>query len=374
MNIIAILVLFGLPWLISKYSTRVKLIDWLGPVVCCYAVGIIFGNVLGSDWPTKVSTEVSEISIMIALPMLLFSTNLLGWFRLARTTILSFALVCLSVCFMALLAGKIFQGYSDEVWKMAGMMVGVYTGGTPNLTAIGKALEVRDETFIILNAVDVVMGGLYLLFIMSVGIKLLTKILPAFKSTGAEIQEAGHEAGWERLNPKTKLIRFFQQILLSGICVGLAVGLTLLTVGSMSVSVIILLLTSFAIVVSFIPKLRSLEGSQEWGNYFLLVFCVAIGSLANLSNIAAASWWYFAFMGLVMLGAIFFHILCCFFLKIDRDTAIITSIAGIFGPAFVPVMAQALKNREMLVSGVTTGLVGYAVGNFLGIGVAYLLK
>jgi hypothetical protein len=93
MNIIAILALFGLPWLITKYASRVKLIDWLSPVVCCYAAGIILGNALDSFWPTKVSTEVSEISIMLALPMLLFSTNLLGWFRLAKTTIISFALV-----------------------------------------------------------------------------------------------------------------------------------------------------------------------------------------------------------------------------------------------------------------------------------------
>lgn len=374
MNIIAILALFGLPWLITKYASRVKLIDWLSPVVCCYAAGIILGNALGSFWPTKVSTEVSEISIMLALPMLLFSTNLLGWFRLAKTTIISFALVCLSVCIVSFLAGKFFHGYSDEVWKIAGMMVGVYTGGTPNLTAIGKALEVRDETFIILNAVDVVLGGIYLLFIMSVGVKLLTKILPAFKFSGIEVDESTIESSWNKLDLKTKSIRFTQQLLLAGLCVGTAAGVTLLTLGEMSVSVVILLLTTCAIGISFVPKLRSLEGSQEWGNYLLLVFCVSIGSLANISNIAAASWWYFAFMGSVMLGAIFLHILCCFFLKIDRDTAIITSIAGIFGPAFVPPMAQVLKNREMLVSGVTTGLVGYAVGNFLGIGVAYLLK
>ncbi len=374
MNIIAILALFGLPWLLLKNCSRVKIIDWLSPVVCCYGAGIILGNVLGDLWPSKISMEISEIAIMLSLPLLLFSTDLLGWFRLAKTTIISFVIVCLSVCVMSLLAGKIFHGKSDEVWKIAGMMVGVYTGGTPNLTAIGKALAVKDETFIIMNAVDVVMGGIYLFFIMSVGVKILTKILPKFKYSSDHQEETIVEAGWVTLSLKTKFIRFFQQIILSGLCVGVAVGLTLLITKEMSVSVIILLLTTCAIGFSFIPKIRNLEGSQEWGNYFLLVFCVAIGSMASLKNMSNASLWYFGFMGLVMVGSLFLHFLCCFFLKIDRDTAIITSIAGIFGPAFVPPMAQVLKNREMLVSGVTTGLVGYAVGNFLGIGVAYLLK
>jgi uncharacterized membrane protein len=37
-------------------------------------------------------------------------------------------------------------------------------------------------------------------------------------------------------------------------------------------------------------------------------------------------------------------------------------------------MAAVLKNRAILVSGVTTGLVGIAVGNFVGLIVSYLLK
>jgi uncharacterized membrane protein len=99
-----------------------------------------------------------------------------------------------------------------------------------------------------------------------------------------------------------------------------------------------------------------------------------VGSLANASQIFSGSLWYFAFCGFVLLGSVLLHFLCCFFLKIDRDTAIITSIAGIFGPAFVAPMAAGLKNRGILVSGVTTGLVGIGVGNFMGLIVSYLLK
>ena len=49
-------------------------------------------------------------------------------------------------------------------------------------------------------------------------------------------------------------------------------------------------------------------------------------------------------------------------------------MAGIFGPAFVAPMSAVLKNKAILVSGVTTGLVGIAVGNFLGVALAYLVK
>ena len=58
--------------------------------------------------------------------------------------------------------------------------------------------------------------------------------------------------------------------------------------------------------------------------------------------------------------------------RVDVDTAIITSTAAVFGPPFVPPIADALDNKGVLLSGLTTGLVGYAVANYLGLGLAWL--
>lgn len=60
--------------------------------------------------------------------------------------------------------------------------------------------------------------------------------------------------------------------------------------------------------------------------------------------------------------------------RIDADTVLITSTAAIFGPAFVGQVAVALRNKEVVLSGIITGLVGYAVGNYLGIFIAYLVS
>ncbi|MBW2699671.1 MAG: hypothetical protein JRF33_02540, partial [Deltaproteobacteria bacterium] len=45
----------------------------------------------------------------------------------------------------------------------------------------------------------------------------------------------------------------------------------------------------------------------------------------------------------------------------------------IFGPHMVGPVAVALKNKEILFSGLASGLVGYAVGNYLGLALAWLL-
>ncbi|MFY1828668.1 DUF819 family protein [Myxococcus fulvus] len=60
--------------------------------------------------------------------------------------------------------------------------------------------------------------------------------------------------------------------------------------------------------------------------------------------------------------------------RIDADTVLITSTATIFGPAFIAPVARALGNRELMVSGITTGLMGFSLGTYLGLALSWLLR
>lgn len=365
--------IFILPLVILKLEDKVKPIQWLSPIVCCYSLGILLGNVTGPLWDQGLARTMSEVSVLLALPLLLISVDLIGWCKCAKTTIFSFVLLIICVVFVSVVVGVFYKDHDPEVWKMAGMLAGVYVGGTANLTAIGKILGVRDEVFVMLNAVDLIWGGFYLLIIMSVGVKLLTRILPAFNHTGMDEGEMDL-LNWKKLPLQKKILHSVLLLLLSGAIVGASVLLSKILTGEEVPGIIILGLTGLALICSFNKKIRHFEGSGEWGQYFLMVFCLAVGSLANISQLISGSVWYFIFTGLIMFGSIFLHFLFCFFFKIDRDTAIITSMAGIFGPAFVAPMSQVLKNKTILVSGVTTGLVGIAIGNFVGVAVSYMIK
>ena len=60
---------------------------------------------------------------------------------------------------------------------IAGMLAGVYTGGTPNLAAIKIMLGVPNETYLLIHSYDMAVSLLYLTFVLSVGIPLFRKIL-----------------------------------------------------------------------------------------------------------------------------------------------------------------------------------------------------
>ena len=70
----------------------------------------------------------------------------------------------------------------------------------------------------------------------------------------------------------------------------------------------------------------------------------------------------------------FFQALISIFFRIDTDTMLITSTALICSPPFVPVVAGALRNKEIIITGITVGIIGYAIGNYLGFFVAQFLS
>ena len=108
--------------------------------------------------------------------------------------------------------------------------------------------------------------------------------------------------------------------------------------------------------------------------YLIVIFCIVVGSMADFSMFTTKSLYLAAFVALVVVGSLFFQVLFSRIFKIDTDTTIIASTAFIFSAPFVPTVANALRNKEIILSGITIGIIGYATGNFLGITLAYFLK
>mgnify|MGYP001133553604 CR=1 FL=1 len=60
--------------------------------------------------------------------------------------------------------------------------------------------------------------------------------------------------------------------------------------------------------------------------------------------------------------------------KVDADNFLIISVALSMSPPIVPVVASSLKNREIILLGLIIGLVGYALGNYIGILMGFLIQ
>ncbi|MBK7870542.1 MAG: DUF819 family protein [Saprospiraceae bacterium] len=344
--------------------------NWLSPVVICYAMGIALGNFEPFPIDRELARTISEAAILFAIPLLLYSTNLIKWMRYANKTLLSFALCAISGFISAGIMGFLFQEKIADVWRISGMAAGLYTGGTPNMQAIAFALQAPEETIILMNAADIFTGGIFLVFLTSIAHRFFGLFLPDFQSGST------HESlSKDLFSNQFSWLDSLKGIALSLGIIGFSLGLTWLIFGNLNQTIFILLmLTTLSVSASFVNKVRNWRGTFETGEYFLLAFCVAIGALANFRDIISEGQYIVAFLGCVLIGTVTLHTLFARIFKIDRDTMMLTSTAGLYGPAFVGQIATAIGNRELVFSGMAMGLLGYAMGNYWGIGLAYLLK
>lgn len=371
LNVIQLILFLAIPFGLFALNKKLPFVKVLSPILLCYAVGILWGNIpflpLNREW----SMTIAEVMVPIAIPLILFSANFKKFVHSARNIVISFLLMIFSAFAAAFLAGLLFRGIVPEYDKIAGMLVGVYTGGTPNLMAIGMALNVRPDTLVLVNACDALLGGLYFFVIISVLKPLLSKFLKPYRQGSVKSDPKDNQTEEETVISngrwKKSILHIGGAILLGIVALGLSVGLSLILTRRLDIAIIMLVVTTIGILGSFLRPVRNIKHSYKTGQYFILVFSIALGSIVDIQSMLTTSPAILGFTATAMFGAIVIHFILAKLARIDVDTAIITSSAGIYGPPFIGPIADALKNKDMIVPGLTCGLVGYAVGNYLGL-------
>ncbi|MEM1217475.1 MAG: DUF819 family protein [Bacteroidota bacterium] len=367
---IQIALLLGIPWLSQYAQSQKRIGGWLNPVIICYGTGILFSIIPPPHWGYEIAHWFRDLTLLLGIPLLLYATNLSQWWKSSKEPLFSFVLCIISGWILAVSSGFFWSSSWPEAKSMSGMMVGLYTGGTPNMNAVGRALRVDDSLLLMANTTDILLGGLLLVFLTSVAKPIYRRFLPAYSApSNTELSET----------TDTTSVRppIWQPLLLTVGVVGASVGITFLTMGGLgesSITVLLLALTSFSLIVAQWPRVRSWGGTFALGEYFLLVFCVALGMLVDFSAIFSTGTQVIIFMTSVLAGTVILHLLLARWWKIDADTVLISSTAALYGPVFVAQVASAIGNKSLVFSGIALGLLGYALGNFLGIGTFYFLQ
>lgn len=363
--------LIGFPLLAIFLAGRYKAFNIIGPVVLCYVGGVLFALTPGISPDTKLSETLSEAAVPLAIPLLLFSMDFISWLRFARPAVISFSLALVSVVIMSIVGFYVLGHTVENAPKLSGMLIGVYTGGTPNMAALGKMLDVPNDTYLLMQTSDVLLGGIYLLFLLSVARRFVLFFLKPFQhpdgGTEDHVLDSHDVESLSRSDVPPILKGFGLSILIVVLSAGVAIGFAQLTGAKDSfVPLVMLGLTGFAILASLNSGVRALRGTYESGEYLILIFCVAMGSLVDPTSLFTTGTQFLVYCGFVMIGSIILHMFFGWIFRVDADTLLITSTAAIYGPPFVPAMCDSLKNRHLLISGLTTGLVGYAIGTPLG--------
>lgn len=283
------------------------------------------------------------------------------------------------------LASSFYLIFTDnnttESSHLAAMSVGVYTGGTPNLAAIKSGLGIDHELYLLFHSFDTLLGASYMLFMVSIAIPIFRAFLPSPISTEAQQSNYELETHNDDYSPLIKIsnVKHISKVLgLATITVALSllgaeISKALFNLEN-TAAITIILLTSFGILFSLNTKVRALNLAYKMGMYLILVFCMVVASMADLNKLLDFNATVAIFLFGTAIGSLLLHALFCKIAKVDSDTFMVTSVSAICSPPFVPMMVKALNNPNVLLSGMTTGIIGFALGNYLGISLALFLQ
>lgn len=365
--ILQILLIVCFPWLAKKIAKAT--FSWLSPVVLCYTLGILLANLPFFNLNIPIANYFTQGTILLAIPFLLFATNLSGWFKDFKNMVLAFSLCVLCGIIGTCFTGWFYKESMVDAWRIGGMMAAIFSGGIPNMQAVGIALEAESETIVLLNAADIFIGGIYLIFMTTFALSVMNLFLSNYK-----VGKFHSSKNNLQINNSISLKNLAKSLGVAIGIIGISVGLSFLIYQELAATFIILCLTTLSLIASNIPLISNIKGTFEVGDYLLLMFCVAVGMMANFNNILENGWHIIKFMAMAWAITVILHWLLCYFFKLDSSTVLIASVAAIYGPIFIGQIASTINNRRLVFPGIALGLVGIALGNYVGIFVAWLLR
>lgn len=358
------------------YLQRYKAIKSLGPALTIIIMGIILSNLKVVPVSTELYGTISTYAIPVSMTIMLMSVDLKEMTKLSREPLIAIFVAVLTVSIMAFLFGLVFAEKISEGWKVAGMFVGTYTGGSANLTAIGTGLNVSRQTLATANAADYVIGVPTLIFMFALpailkNSKKFKKLWP-YHVEESELEDCQNEEFMESKEWSIKDIAWM-----------LAIGFVVTEVStilagyfnsSFSSAARILLVTTISIIIAQLKPVKKLKGNLDLGLFVALFFLCTIGFSVDIKEFLGSTFTITLYCFSIIFASFVFHLGITRLLKIKYQYVILSIVGAIAdGPTSALVAASAKWNSLVSVA-VVMGVIGGVLGNYAGISVAYAIK
>lgn len=359
------------------WSQRFKFFKLIGPALMVIILGIIFSNLHLVPAGSEVYGVLGTYCIPMSMSLYLLNVDFKSIVKMSRQPLLAIASAIFSVSVVAILFGTLFAHTIDEGWKVAGMFVGTYTGGSGNLTAIATGLNASASTIAAANAADYVVGmpTLLLMFLAPTLMKKskrFQKFWP-YSFTDAELEGSGEE----------KELMAKEEWSIQEIAILLAISITVVAVSTKLSAFFgpefasagrILLISTLSILIAQIPAVRKLKGAMNLGLFFGMLFLTVVGFSVNILAFLSSAATITLFCVCVIFGSLILHILITRLLKIRYEYVLLGIVGAIADGTTSALVASGARWKSLISIGMLMGVVGGVCGNYVGVAVAYVIR
>lgn len=373
--------------------TRWKVFDFLIPLIWIYAVPVVLRNVGLLPESSGAYDVLRNVGLPVVIVLLLIDVDVGAAVRIMGRGILVMLLGTAGIVVGAVVGyAAVHQWLDPQAWKGFAALSGSWIGGTGNLAAVGRGVEIETAPAMFGLAVlaDTVIYVFWLPILL--GSKSFADRFNRWTGVEAGRLERMEEAAAAHAKEErpVQMVHYLYlgflglavtwiaghlsgvvDRFMNGVTASVLEAVPFLTnvippdVDVVSASAwLILLITAAGIALSFTPA-REVPGSHNLAMAILYVFVARMGAVASLEGLAqapafllGAAIWILVHGAFILGGA--------YLLKVDVHSAAIASAANVGGAASAPVVAA--HHRESLVpASILMALLGYAIGNPLGI-------
>jgi len=351
---------------------RVRWFSKIGASLLALVLGALLSNTGVVPATSPVYSVIEGPLTSLAIAWLLLAVNLSDMKVAGGRMIGAFLLAGLGTALGAMVGAMVFAGsFGENTWRLAGVFTGTYSGGSVNFVSVSRGVELPDFLFAGATAADALTTGIWLAVTLMLPIwlgRFYKTPVPGGNGVGGEGEQAPAHPFFERIPLST--LDLANLLAVGFILVLVSEWMGRLTPGIPSV----LWLTTLALAVGHMKPFLKPRGALQLGNLALHFFFVIIGIHSRVSEILSIGMEIFYYT-LVVVGV---HGLVVFGIgrlaRMDVGTLAVASQAAVGGPSSALAVAVSREWRGLVLPGIIVGLLGYALGTYLGLGVAFLLR
>jgi uncharacterized membrane protein len=365
-------------WLCKRFRWAAR----LSSVVWILLLGAVASNSGLIPFEADLYGGLAGFTVPFAVALILMKVNLGDMKRAGRAMSVAFFLAALGTVIGVLVAGFVLDPLLESAmgvdrWKLAGPYAGTYIGGSLNFFALWSGLDIgQPDLFAAANAVDNLSLIVLFAFWMLVPDLLGKHFTVADHWRASESAAGGHEAS-DAPEAGARLVPLHVAMLCAAALFVMWSGewITVRLINPWAPDVpSILMVTTLALALGQIPAVSRLEGAWEVGNIAFYLFFAAVGAMIHIYNAVVLSPILFAYVLIVIPVHMVFVYGVGRMLRMDVGVLTVASAAAKAGPPVVLAIAETRGWKSLELPGVLMGLLGYALGNYVGYAVANLTR
>ena len=319
-----------------------------------------------------------DFTVPFAVCVILFTVDLSDVRKAGKSVLAAFGLATMGRVVGVLVAGLVLEPFlsdilASESWKLAGPYTGTYVGGSLNFFALWEGLDLgRPDLFAAANAVDnLTLFPLYAAWMVIPALVVGRYAVRNTWTVDAATSEDAQEESTPRFVPGDVVTLAFLALLV----MALSEWMKAAWIDAFAPAVpTILVVTTLALFIGQVPAVRRLQGAWQIGDLAFYVFFVSVGAMIDFYQAVILSPVLFVYVLVIMAG----HFVVVFgvgrLLGMDPAVLTIASVATKAGPPMVPAVAHAKGWEHLVLPGIVVGMLGYAIGNYVGFAAAYAMR